>query len=130
MSTVQQRHESPSRQVDPLPPLIAVLRPHQWVKNLLLLVPAVAAHRIDWTTGRSVLIAFVGLSLCASGGYVLNDVLDVNADRAHPRKRFRPIAAGQISVPTAIVLVVLTWGAGIGLSLATLPIDFVWTLLV
>ena len=130
MSTVQQRLESPSRANDPLPPLIAVLRPHQWLKNLLALVPAVAAHRIDWTTGRSVMLAFVGLSLCASGGYVVNDILDRNADRAHPRKRFRPIAAGRLSVPGAIALVILTWGAGIGISAATLPVEFVWTLLV
>jgi 4-hydroxybenzoate polyprenyltransferase len=128
MSTVQQRHESPPRPIDPFPPLIAILRPHQWLKNLLLFVPAVAAHRIDWTTGRSAILAFVSLSLCASGGYVVNDLLDIEADRAHARKRFRPLAAGALSVKSAIVLVVLTWGVGFSVSMALLPIEFVWTL--
>jgi 4-hydroxybenzoate polyprenyltransferase len=128
MSTVQQRHESRPRPIDALPPLIAVLRPHQWLKNLLVLVPAVAAHRIDWTTGRSVILAFVTLSLCASGGYVINDLLDVNADRGHPRKRLRPLALGQLSVTSAIALVILTWSAGFGIGVATLPGAFVWTL--
>jgi 4-hydroxybenzoate polyprenyltransferase len=101
MSTVQQRHESAPRPIDPLPPHIAVLRPHQWLKNLLVLVPAVAAHQIDWTTWRSVILAFVSLSLCASGGYVVNDVLDVDADRGHPQKRLRPLASGRLSVRSA-----------------------------
>jgi hypothetical protein len=51
MSTAQQRHESPPRPIDAFPPLIAIRRPHQWLKNLLvIIIPAVAAHRIDWTT--------------------------------------------------------------------------------
>jgi 4-hydroxybenzoate polyprenyltransferase len=130
MSTVQPRHESPPRPIDSFPPLIAVLRPHQCLKNLLLFIPAVAAHRIDWTTGRSVILAFVSLSLCASGGYVVNDLLDVEADRAHPRKRFRPLASGRLSIRSAIALVILTWSVGFGISVAMLPSEFVWTLAV
>jgi 4-hydroxybenzoate polyprenyltransferase len=130
MSTVQQRHES-LRPIDTIiPPLIAVLRPHQWLKNLLLFVPALAAHRIDWTTGRSAILAFISLSLCASGGYIVNDLLDVEADRAHPRKRFRPLASGNLSVRSAIALIILTWSVGFGVSVAMLPGGFVWTLAV
>jgi len=130
MSTVQQRHESPPRPITTIIPLIAVLRPHQWLKNLLLFVPALAAHRIDWTTGRSAILAFISLSLCASGGYIVNDLLDVEADRAHPRKRFRPLASGNLSVRSAIALVILTWSVGFGVSVAMLPGGFVWTLAV
>jgi hypothetical protein len=50
MSTAQQRHESPPRPIDAFPPLIAIRRPHEWLKNLLVFITAVAAHRIDWTT--------------------------------------------------------------------------------
>ncbi|HZM97148.1 MAG TPA: UbiA family prenyltransferase [Vicinamibacterales bacterium] len=128
MSTVQQRHQSPSRPTDALPPLIAILRPHQWLKNLLVFIPAVAAHRIDWTTGRSAMLAFVSLSLCASGGYIVNDLLDVDADRAHPRKRFRPLASGRLPIRSAIALVIATWGIGFLISATTLPVAFVWTL--
>jgi 4-hydroxybenzoate polyprenyltransferase len=128
MSTVQQRHELPAQSIDALPPPIAVLRPHQWLKNLLVFVPAVAAHRIDWITGQSAILAFVSLSLCASGGYVVNDLLDVDADRGHPRKRFRPLPSGRLSVRAAIALVIVTWSAGCGISLATLPSPFLWTL--
>jgi 4-hydroxybenzoate polyprenyltransferase len=110
--------------------VIAVLRPHQWLKNLLVLVPAVAAHRIDGTTGRSVLLAVVSLSLCASGGYVINDLLDLEADRRHPRKRFRPLASGQLSVKRAIVLVILTWTIGVVIGVVALPPAFAWTLAV
>jgi hypothetical protein len=53
MSTAAQRHESLPRPIDALPPLIPILRPHLWLNNPLVIMPAVAAHRIDWTTGRS-----------------------------------------------------------------------------
>ena len=61
-------------------------RPHQWLKNLLLCTPALAAHRFDWSTGRSLLVAFVSLSLVASGSYVLNDLLDLDADGEAPAR--------------------------------------------
>jgi 4-hydroxybenzoate polyprenyltransferase len=128
MSTAQQRHDSPPRPLDALPPLIAVMRPHQWLKNLLVFIPAVAAHRIDWTTGRSAILAFISLSLCASGGYVVNDLLDVDADRGHPRKRFRPLASGRLSIKSAAALVIVTWGVGILTAITTLPVGFAWTL--
>lgn len=128
MSTAQQRHESQPRPIDALPPLIAVMRPHQWLKNLLVFIPAVAAHRIDWTTGRSAILAFITLSLCASGGYVVNDLLDVDADRGHPRKRFRPLASGRLSRTSAIALVIVTWAIGVLTAVMTLPVEFAWIL--
>ena len=128
MSTVQQRQEPAARPGDPLPPLIAVLRPHQWLKNLLVFVPAVAAHRIEWNTGRSAMLAFVSLCLCASGGYIVNDLFDVEADRGHPRKRFRPLASGRLSVKSAIALIVIMWSIGVAIGTVALPAAFVWTL--
>jgi 4-hydroxybenzoate polyprenyltransferase len=128
MSTVHQRQEPAARPGDPLPPLIAVLRPHQWLKNLLVFVPAVAAHRIEWNTGRSAMLAFVSLCLCASGGYIVNDLFDVEADRGHPRKRFRPLASGRLSVKSAIALIVIMWSIGVAIGTVALPAAFVWTL--
>jgi len=106
----------------------SVLRPHQWLKNLLLCAPAIAAHRFDWPTGRNVLIAFVSLSLVASGSYVLNDLLDLGADGQHPRKRRRALAAGQISRISGAALVVMTWLVGFGIAVSALPSLFVLAL--
>lgn len=78
---------------------IRALRPHQWSKNFLVFLPLVAAHRLDDTTliSHSV-IAFIAFSLCASSVYLLNDMLDLASDRSHVRKRYRPFAAGSLSL--------------------------------
>jgi 4-hydroxybenzoate polyprenyltransferase len=81
------------------------LRPHQWLKNLLVFVPLIAAHL--WASPPALLasaLAFVVFCLSASGAYVVNDLLDVADDRRHPRKRFRPIASGALPMPRAVLL--------------------------
>ena len=78
-------------------PLMRALRPHQWVKNLLVFVPLVTAHRIhDDMAMRASLLAFAAFSLAASGAYVLNDLADLDHDRRHPQKRARALAAGDL----------------------------------
>lgn len=80
------------------------LRVHQWLKNVLIFVPLVAAHEIDAPLLLSnVLLAFLFFSLCASSVYLLNDLLDLNEDRNHPRKKFRPFAAGTLSLKAGII---------------------------
>lgn len=73
------------------------LRLYQWIKNILVFIPAIAAHRFDepeiLVIGLTIFLAF---GLAASGSYLINDVLDLNADRAHPRKKERPFAAGSL----------------------------------
>lgn len=80
--------------------LLRALRPHQWAKNALVFLPVIAAHRIaePLVLGEA-LLAFVAMCLAASAGYVANDLLDLQADRAHPRKRRRPFASGSLPVP-------------------------------
>lgn len=74
------------------------IRVHQWVKNVLVLVPALMAHRIlESQVLLASVLAFVAFSLCASSVYVVNDLLDLAADRKHPRKRYRPFASGALS---------------------------------
>ncbi len=104
--------------------VLELLRPHQWLKNLLLFVPAVAAHRLDLPTWQAGVLAFISLSLCASGGYVLNDVLDAAADRLHHRKRHRPIASGRVSRGTALAVGLLIVAGGLAIAIATLPVAF------
>ena len=82
------------------------LRPHQWLKNLLVFVPLAAAHRIaELGLLLPALQAFVAFSLCASAVYLANDLHDVDADRMHPHKRFRAIASGRLPQPLAVALV-------------------------
>ena len=94
------------------------LRPLQWAKNLLLFVPlALTPHAVgDQARQLAVVLAFVCFSLCASAGYVLNDLLDLDADRQHPTKRHRPFASGALPVPLGIALTALLLALGLGLG--------------
>jgi len=78
------------------------LRPFQWMKNLLLFVPLFAAHRIFegklWAKDG---LAFLAFACCTSSGYLFNDLLDLSADRHHPRKRLRPLASGNVPLTYA-----------------------------
>lgn len=110
--------------------LVRALRPHQWLKNLLLAVPAIGAHELGVSTLLEIALAFVSLSLVASGGYVLNDLLDLAADRRHPRKKGRPFASGSLSLLTGVTVIGLTWVVGFGIAALTLPAAFAWLVLV
>lgn len=79
-------------------PYIKALRPHQWLKNILVFLPMMVAHKLTLEMFFLSLAAFVAFSLVASSAYILNDLLDLNADREHPRKRLRPFAAGTASM--------------------------------
>jgi 4-hydroxybenzoate polyprenyltransferase len=84
---------------------IRALRPHQWAKNALIMVPLVAAHKAtDTSSLAAALLALAAFCLCASSVYLLNDLLDLEADRAHPRKSKRPFAAGDISLLFGLLL--------------------------
>jgi len=102
--------------------VVRALRPHQWSKNLLVFVAAIAAQRIlDPAALAAALVAFVAFSLCASGAYVLNDLFDLDADRRHPRKRARPFAAGRLPVWFGLVAAPLLTLAAFALSMRLPP---------
>jgi len=83
---------------------LKALRIHQWLKNLLLFVPLLAAHQIGNAQFLGLLlIAFLSFSLCASSVYITNDLLDLESDRIHPRKRFRPFASAKLSVLHGVI---------------------------
>jgi 4-hydroxybenzoate polyprenyltransferase/phosphoserine phosphatase len=83
---------------------IRALRLHQWIKNLLIFIPIFAAHElITLELWRNLLLAFLAFSLCASSVYIVNDLLDLENDRQHPRKCNRPFASGQLPIWKGIV---------------------------
>jgi len=93
--------------------VVRQLRVHQWAKNLLAFVPLLAAHEVTASGPlKSVILAFVAMSLCASAIYVVNDFYDLETDRLHPSKRHRPLAAGEIRPRTAMVLAAMLLTAG------------------
>jgi 4-hydroxybenzoate polyprenyltransferase len=98
--------------------VVRALRPLQWAKNLLLFVPlALTPHAVgDQARQLAVALAFVCFSLCASAGYVLNDLLDLQADRQHPTKHHRPFASGALPVSLGIALTALLLALGLGLG--------------
>ncbi|MBF6589702.1 MAG: UbiA prenyltransferase family protein [Ktedonobacterales bacterium] len=98
-----------------LPYAVRALRPTQWTKNGLVLLAALFARRMtDLPTLERILLAFFAFSLAASAIYVVNDLADREQDRTHPKKRFRPIASGHLSIRLAgIVAVLCALGAGV-----------------
>lgn len=107
------------------------LRLHQWAKNILLVVPLLAAHRIlDLNAWASAAVAFLGFGLVASATYLINDLLDLQSDRMHPQKRFRPMASGLLPIRAGLSLTLLAGLSGFCLSLAFLPPEFAAYLLV
>lgn len=94
--------------------VVRLLRPHQWVKNLLVALPLLASHRIhEWPLIWATFSTFVVFCLVASGNYILNDLFDVETDRRHPSKRARPIAAGAVTVPLAVLMSTMLLTLGI-----------------
>ncbi len=83
---------------------LKTIRLHQWAKNVLIFVPLLLAHALRPALVLDAVIAFLCFSLCASATYIVNDLLDIEADRRHPKKRSRPFAAGDLSPATGIAI--------------------------
>ncbi len=89
----------------PLRVFLKAIRMHQWAKNILLFLPLVLAHRFGRASITAALLAFFAFSLCASATYIINDLLDIEADRLHPRKRHRAFASGNLSAAGGLAIV-------------------------
>lgn len=87
--------------------LVRAMRPHQWSKNLLLLVPLLLSHAVSVKYLMAGLLAFCSFSLAASGTYIVNDLLDIESDRHHATKRMRSFAAGDLSPIAGAVAAIL-----------------------
>lgn len=110
--------------------IIKEIRVYQWVKNFLLFIPALMAHKTNLYIYTTLSISFIAFSLLASSVYVLNDLLDLEADRQHPRKKNRPFASGNLSLLYGFILLPILIVISFGLSISYLPFEFTLTLLI
>jgi len=106
---------------------LKAMRLYQWAKNMLVFVPLIAAHRVDDPLLLvQAVAAFLAMGLVASAGYIINDLLDLQADRAHPRKRRRPFASGALAVPHGPPLAFGLLAAGLGLAMVVSSALALW----
>ncbi len=98
--------------------LLRALRPHQWVKNVLLFVPLFAAHDFSLAAIGLVLLGMAAFSAAASAIYIVNDLLDLEADRLHPTKKNRPFAAGRVPIRIGMIAAVALALGALGLAAA------------
>jgi 4-hydroxybenzoate polyprenyltransferase/phosphoserine phosphatase len=124
---LKSRHIQPARVFEDrrsLPmTLLSAIRLHQWAKNLLIFAPILLAHQLNFRTLPGVLLAFFCFCLTASATYIINDMLDIEADRRHSRKRNRPFASGDLGA-LAGLLIVAVFLLPVLLSGHWLPIAF------
>ena len=107
---------------------VKAIRVHQWAKNTLLFLPLLLSHEVTWATIQTAVAAFFCFSFVASANYIVNDLLDIENDRHHPKKRFRPFASGDLSALTGAALALLLVAASCAI-LPFLPLDFTFWLL-
>lgn len=107
--------------------VVKAVRIHQWAKNILLAVPLLLSHNLRAGSIEAVIAAFFCFSFTASANYLVNDLLDIESDRRHPSKRFRPFASGDLSVSTGMLLALLLAAASVAL-LPLLPKAFAFWL--
>lgn len=98
------------------------LRVYQYAKNTLVFVPAVTAHQLNLATLGYAMLAFMAFSACASGAYLMNDLLDLSADRQHPTKRHRALAAGDLKISSALLAIPALWLFAVVTSLCISPL--------
>ena len=103
--------------VSPLRAWPKAIRIHQWAKNTLIFLPLLLAHAWDKAPFAAAFIAFLSFGLCASGTYIVNDLLDLEVDRQHPRKRRRPFASGDLSAISGVFVIALFLAASVCLAI-------------
>jgi 4-hydroxybenzoate polyprenyltransferase/phosphoserine phosphatase len=118
-----------SKKTNALTTLFRALRPHQWLKNILIFIPLLAAHSVlNVALLFKALLAFILFSLAASSGYLINDLFDLESDRRHPRKHLRPLASGEMHLQTGIIAAIILFIIALIFAFALFPYNFSTTL--
>ncbi len=116
-----------SERINTLATYVRAARVHQWIKNILIFLPALAGHLFSASTLGTLLLGFAAFSFCASSVYLLNDMLDLRSDRLSNSKRHRPFAAGAIPLSHGLLLVPILLVLSLGLGFAV-SVDFLMVL--
>ncbi|WP_239461845.1 UbiA family prenyltransferase [Occallatibacter savannae] len=126
-SGIRKRGINPSRvfqeRANSIRSLVKALRPHQWAKNLLIVLPPLLAHDHSLPVLGKALLAFACFCCTASATYLFNDLLDIEADRRSARKRSRPFASGDLSPASGMIASAVLLALGVALA-GALPMDF------
>lgn len=113
--------------------LIREVRPHQWLKNLLVFISPAAGHMLfNPTAIFQTFLAFVAFCFAASGIYIINDLFDLDADRRHPRKRNRPIASGDLPLQYGLagpIFIGIAMALGLAISMDFILIVYIYVTL-
>lgn len=110
--------------------LLKAIRVHQWAKNTLIFLPLLLAHHLQPAVVLAAVLAFACFSLCASATYIVNDLLDVEADRQHSRKRKRPFASGNLSAGIGLAIAAVFLAVSFAAATLLLPHSFLgWLVL-
>jgi 4-hydroxybenzoate polyprenyltransferase len=121
-AALSKTHITPVRtfteKTSPVKSWLKAIRIHQWAKNTLIFLPVLLAHALSFGLLVASTLAFVSFGLCASATYIVNDLLDLEADRQHPRKRRRPFASGDLSAIAGVCVVLAFLVASITIALA------------
>lgn len=104
--------------------IFKLIRPHQWIKNSFVLTGVIFAGKWDWSTLVAAALAFFAFCAIASAIYVINDILDVDADRQHPIKRNRPLASGKLSLGSAKITAAILFVIALALAATVSGIAF------
>ena len=108
---------------------INILRPHHWVKNILVFIPLLASHEINDLTLKYSILAFISFSLVASCGYVFNDIVDFRSDKLHPYKKKRALASGKITKLQSKLIIILVLFAATLVS-SQINLEFIFTVVI
>ena len=93
-------------------PYIKLVRPSNWIKNLIILLPTLLAGKFSAQSFANITLGFVSFSILASAGYIINDIRDIGKDRQHARKKLRPLASSEAGVDVAYYIAVLLFLLG------------------
>ena len=103
--------------------LVKLSRPKQWIKNFFVFAPLIfSKHIFDFNFLLTSILAFAIFCICSSAVYVMNDIMDAESDRSHPKKKYRPIASGEVSIGIAIVFLIILLIVVAALCILTKPI--------
>lgn len=109
--------------------LLKLMRPHQWIKSLFVFTGVIFSHAwADAALVQSAVLAAVAFSLLSSGVYIVNDIVDIESDRQHPKKKHRPLAAGNIAITLASVWAAMLVASALVIGYLV-SVDVLWLLL-